>query len=344
MQKQKKIYLEVLRIIAMFFVVFVHTGTDGAEHYQVASSGIIYILWLAASVVAQICVPIFFLISGAVLLQKQESFKTVYLHRVLPTFLVILIFGFVQYCYFYFLNPEIGFSISVYFKMVYSTNVITQYWYIYTYLGFLMVLPFIRMLANDMTEHHFWYLFSLYVMFEGFLPIIEYLWGNTRTVFNVPLMTTCIVYPLTGYYLEHVSKELFYKKKNLLFSFVVGVCALTTNCVVAMMAHRQRGNAEFLSGMTAILAVVLFIFIRALFHKLTAPVWLQKTFLFLGGGTFGVYLLEPQLRDTFKIIYTKTIPYLPNSISCFLWVSCAVLCGVLIMNILRKIPVIQKLF
>lgn len=342
--KQKKTYLEIIRIIAIFLVIYVHTGTDGAEHYQIAGNAFSYCLSLVMYCLAQISVPLFFMVSGAVLLHKKETLKDVLIHRASRILGLILVFGFVQYVYFYFLNPEIGFSLSVYFKLVYSTTVITQFWYLYTYFAFMLILPFVRMLAVSMKKEHFLYLFGLQFLLNGLLPIVEYIWGNSRIVLSVPLLEGVLFYPLMGYFLEHQSDEFFCRKKILVFTNLFGIMAVITNTVVAFMAHRQRGGAETLEGMTAAIALVLFLDLHALARHVKVSYRLQRVICFLGSGVFGVYLLEPPLRDSFRFIYVALKPYISWFPACALWIFSAMFCGVLIFHIFKKIPVLKKLF
>lgn len=351
--KEKKVYLEIIRIFAIFFVIYVHTGTDAAEHYQTDGNLFSYGLSLVLYCIAQSSVPLFFLVSGAVLLHKEESLKTVLLHRALRIFLIILLFGFIQYAYFYYRNPEIGFSIPVFFKMVYSTNVITQYWYLYSYFALMLILPFVRMLARSMDNAHFWYLFGLFFLLEGILPIVEYLWGNSRIVLSIPLFADSLFYPLLGYYVAQRSGEFFYRKKILLLTNLAGFCALFTNVAVAYMAHRQRGAAESLEGMTALLALVIFINIRALCHYASnsiRPVFhgafsrlFCRTVCFIGGGVFGVYLLEPPLRDTFRFIYVASEPYISWFPAAIFWICAAILFGSILFRLLKKLPLLRKI-
>lgn len=348
-EKTKKLYLELLRIFAIFFVVYVHTGTDGAEHYQIAGDAFFsYWLSLVLACFAQVSVPLFFLISGAVLLQKEESLKTVLTRRVLRMLGVILVFGLIQYAYFYYLNPEIGFSLFVYLKTVYTTPMITQYWYLYTYFSFLLILPFVRMLAASMKNVHFVYFFGLYFLLEGILPIVEYLWGNGRIALSVPLFESALFFPLMGYFIEHRSGDFFYQKKALLFSNLAGLMAVLTNTVVAFMAHRQRGSAETLMGMTAVIALVLFLDARSLCKKFadlqTAfTKGIRKLLDFTGSGVFMVYLLEPPLRDTFRFLYVWAQPVLGWFAACILWIAAAIACGVLLHHTVKKLPLFRRI-
>lgn len=351
--KQKKLYLEIIRIFAIFFVIYVHTGTDASEHYQIAGNLFSYWLSLVLYSVAQTSVPLFFLVSGAVLLHKEESLKDVLVHRAFRIFIIILLFGLIQYTYFYYLNPEIGFSIPVYFWMIYSTTVITQYWYIYAYFALMLILPFVRMMAHSMKNIHFWYLFGLFFLMEGLLPIIEYIWGNNRIALSIPLFANSILYPILGYYIVQRSSEFFYQKNVLLLTNLAGIAALFTNTIIAFIAHKQRGTAETLEGMTAMAALVIFINIRALchyakhsskhlFHNCFSQA-LCKGACFIGGGVFGVYLLEPLLRDSFRFIYVALEPYISWFPATILWICSAIICGSILFRLLKKIPLLRKI-
>ena len=351
--KQKKIYLEIIRIFAIFFVIYTHTGTDAAAYYQVADHSFSYMLSLILFCVSQTCVPLFFLVSGATLLHKKESLTTVLKHRALRIFLIILLFGFIQYAYCYYLNPAIGFSLGSYFKVIYSSTVITQYWYLYAYFAFTLMLPFLRMLAQSMENIHFWYLFGLFFLLEAILPIAEYLWGTNRIALSVPLFEQSLLYPLLGYYIAQRSNQLFYTKKNLLLTNLLGLCALFSNTAVALMAHKQRGAAGGLIGLTVTVALVTFINIRAfcnyaqrstlqIFHGKLSQLTCKLIFN-IGGCVFGIYLLEPPLRDTFRFIYLALVPYLSWFFAVCVWIGTAIFCGAILFSILRKIPLLNKI-
>ena len=89
--KGKKIYIEVLRCIAIFFVIFNHTEEYGFDLYKETAETLPYIIYLTISILCKAAVPIFFMISGAMLLGKEESIKTLYKKRVLRFLMVIIV-------------------------------------------------------------------------------------------------------------------------------------------------------------------------------------------------------------------------------------------------------------
>ena len=93
-EKRRKLNLDVLRIVACFLVIVNHTDNKMLLSLTPSKS------WFVSAFIFYICkvaVPLFIMISGAVLLGKEESYKDLYKKRVLKTVLVILIFSFVYY-------------------------------------------------------------------------------------------------------------------------------------------------------------------------------------------------------------------------------------------------------
>ena len=90
-KKEKYIYLEIIRIIAMFFVIFNHTGIEGFFLYFKQDPGSFsYWLYSFISIFCKFSVSIFFMISGALMLGKEESIKTLWEKRILKMILFLI--------------------------------------------------------------------------------------------------------------------------------------------------------------------------------------------------------------------------------------------------------------
>lgn len=74
----KLIHIEILRILAIFFVLFIHTGNSGFTLYAVQESTVSTALCLSMAMIAKTAVPLFFMISGALLLGKDETVAQLY--------------------------------------------------------------------------------------------------------------------------------------------------------------------------------------------------------------------------------------------------------------------------
>ncbi len=341
--KSRKTYIELTRIIAIFFVLYVHTGTCAVTHYEIAGGKVSGMLAFFMRCLSQICNPLFFMIAGVVLLHKKEKISKV-IGRFFKMATVVLFFSLLQYACNYFRMPAMGFRLNEFFEIAYHDYVITQYWFLYEYLAFLLILPFLRVLAEKMDKEFFVYLILLYVVVEGILPLAEYLGEYERFGIAVPVLGNIIFYPLLGYFVEYHPEDVFAKKKNLLTINIVGCVSLIVNMVYARRQFLDTGYAETFVGMTMLAALAVFVDIRFLCRVCRIPQRLERVIVWCGAGVFGVCLLEPQLREGFFFLYRwlePTVKWLPATA---IWLGAAMATGILIMNILKSIPFLKKLF
>lgn len=341
--KHKKVYIELIRIIAMFFVLYVHTGYFAMTHYEVAGSRVSGVLAFFLMCVALTCNGLFFMIAGAVLLHKKETIGHV-LWRFFKMAIVVVLFSLFQYACNYRRMPAMGFRLDEFFKLIYQTNIITQYWFLYAYLAFIIILPFLRMLAEKMDKEHFCYLLILYLLLKGIFPMIEYFWENEAFGLLIPVVENIIFFPLVGHFIEYHEDDTFGKKRNLVIVNGLAAVALIINMIYAVITFRDTGCAETFDGMTMLVGLAIFVDIRYVCSRCRMPQLLEKAVVWCGGGMFGVCLLEPQLREGFFFLYQRlepTFKWLPATI---IWLGAAMVMGIIVMYVLKKIPVLKRLF
>lgn len=70
--KRNLLHIELIRIIAAYFVIFNHTGKRGFFLFSVYERGSLqYWVYMILSIFCKISVPLFFMIAGALLLKKR---------------------------------------------------------------------------------------------------------------------------------------------------------------------------------------------------------------------------------------------------------------------------------
>ena len=72
MTMKRKLHLEALRIIAIYFVILTHTGKRGFTYFTTLEPSFGYFLAICIPLLCNICVPLFYMISGATMLNKDE--------------------------------------------------------------------------------------------------------------------------------------------------------------------------------------------------------------------------------------------------------------------------------
>ena len=210
--KRKKVYYEWIRLIACFFVIFNHLKV---YVLFMNASGIKQAFYMVISVITKINVPLFFMVSGALLLDKKEDIVTVLRKRISRIGLVILLFelGIYTECWLYSSarGRDYEFTVKRFLYGVFerSLDETGAYWYLYAYLGFLFLLPSMQKLAKQMKQSDFCTLFTLHFVLLSLLPVCDLLLRRSgydglsvTEEFSVPLATTAaLFYPLTGYYI-----------------------------------------------------------------------------------------------------------------------------------------------
>ena len=179
-------------------------------------------------------VPLFFMVSGALLLGKNESGKDLFQKRILRMILVIVIFSFLYYMKLV-LKGERPFAPFSFLLSLPTDLVYLPYWFLYSYLGVLTILPILRPLAQNMSKNTFWYLIILQILLDCLKPTAWVLWGyGLCGYYNFSgLFQYVIFYPLIGYGLDqYFSETKFLTPKNIGRNLAVFVAAVLTQMMV----------------------------------------------------------------------------------------------------------------
>ncbi len=356
--KKKLLHIEFLRFLCIWLVMFTHTATAGFSIFIVRPESFFYPLYLAVPFWVKTAVPIFFMISGALLLGREEPISVIFKKRIWRFLQVIFVFSLINYVWFYHNLPlTIPGHIAKFFTMMYSSNMATAYYFLYIYIGFLLMLPIWRKLVKAMTNTLFLYLIGLNLFFVGCVPVISYLIFQGTAEINYfvnPLLAISepTFYFLIGYWMEHVLPKEWLTKKNLLRLFVA---ALIGTCIAAIMTH-YRGVLA--GGMTEALSErfydsflflnTAFVFCLARWYFLTHEISLSwsRCLVCLGSLSFGVMLFEEITRNLTHIILSRVLLvylYRFPFIDAVIWICLAYLLGLLFTWLIRKIPYFKKL-
>lgn len=317
--KRKKYHLDALRVLASFFVLFGHSDLRG-QHYFMTTT-----VW-NPSYWASIClqqftfvnIAIFFMISGALLLKKEEDLKTLFKKRILKYVLLIIVFGFFQCIYDCTIRyPEQNFNLIEILKKIYSTSVIYQYWFLRSYLAFLIILPFLRILVKNMSDKLMYYLLGGYVIVFAILPPLEILLGLDRIQLHVTFYTDLVILPLTGHFLENnFFPKVKWTKPRILLSNVIMLAAWGVNVWYTFKRMEQGLFYYVADGLTYLLMVGLYIDFRLICDKIKEKRLAKgkekasipgNIISFLAGGSLMILLFEPQLRENTMFIYDNLV-------------------------------------
>lgn len=339
---QKKIYLEIVRLISIALVIFNHTESF-AEPLNYAYCGEIgHLLSLGVSICTKVAVPLFFMISGALLLVREESLAELLRKRVFRFVVLIVLYQVLQHLYYFFIKHHEITTFS-FIKDCIAGGVYgaCASWFLYAYLSFLLLLPFLRYMVRNMPNKYFIYLFILQMILFAFIP-------GPKTGMSewVSFCNRVYIYVLAGYFIEHrVNIQRIDVKQ--IFALIVGSCfsivLSVLMCVVSLRVLGERCFSEqtmcFNNGLL-IPCITIYVLIKKWSVFLKNPL-LLGVITTLSSAVFTIMLSENILRDIATPLVHSYVEPSYSADVCIVVVACCL--GFPLGILLKKIPYIQKL-
>lgn len=356
-EKKRDLSLEVMRIIAMFAVIFNHTQLRGYFLFADCRIGsAAFWIYMAMSILDKFAVPLYFMISGALLLGRDEDLKTIFKKRISGTALTLLIISAVYYTI-DILNGQIKFKgaetfLDFFIKLL-GGNVKFHLWFMYSYIIFLLMLPFLRRVVRGLGKKEYRYLFILSFSIMVFKPVFEYtLFSGHSLHYTFSLLeTNNIVFPILGYYLYHVADISRLKKRWLALAWGINLAVTVLACVLNFLRIQKTGKMDeehaqqFHRMFIMINASTVFITVKRLMPEVKNK--LIGGFISTWGGCmFGVYLFHPMVMKEVHMaeFWNNLSVSIPNQMAATL-IFCLVVFLVcsLLTFILKLIPFVKKL-
>ena len=315
--KKRILYLDVLRIIACLGVIANHTNIilskaeiDISSVSQAELCG--GVLYMA---LCKVAVTLFLMISGSLLLQKIDHYKKNF-YRIFRISVVLLVFSFGYYI----VGHDVC-SIADFFKTISKTNITKAFWYLYLYLGILVMLPVLQRMVRNFRKKDYWYFFFFSFGICSFSFITEY-----NTLFSLPVFATPVGIFLLGYYLDNYINFEKYNFKIFIatgFSFSI----LIVGFLYAYTKRRLQNGAGVAAYRLMVydnvfyvaLSVLVFLMVKYTVCKCLAQQETNtkesnvsadtptviKVISFVASCTFGIYLLSDYIISLFMPAFEK---------------------------------------
>jgi len=328
MEANRLQYISYLRVLATFCVVLIHASTGYLNTFS--SNGFD---WNYANVLhsfSRFSVPLFVMISGALLLPRQESLSAFYkkrMPRILWPFLfwslIYLVYYFYRYTNFEVLPVSRVWEIAA-DKLLHGTSV--HLWYLYMILGLYLALPFVQRMVFALSEAEVrWFLVLWFIA----LLVMNKRLVNYMPALDVGFFFGYVGYLVLGYWLAYRAPQV---KWQLCVVAILILGGLTCWGTWRLSAHAQQYDAllyGYLFPNNALLAASIFLLFKQLVKKPELPKWLG----FLDSYSFGIYLCHILILN-----YIHPLIDLPTLWKIPVATLVTVLLSALLVFLLRKIP------
>lgn len=358
MMNNKKVYFEMMRIIACELVIFNHL--PGFMLYSVSGGGKQF-LYMCLAMITRISVPLFFMVSGALLFTKTETWSHVFKKRFMRIVFLLLIVNFILMSLgkvdSIIDGTEYEFTLLKYWYVFSQNQLEFAYWYLYSYLGMLFVLPLLQRMAKEVTKMEIFALLGLHFITSSLFPIINIFLIQKQIpvfsffgYFDVPFaFNKAFFYTIIGYCLEHRIDIRNVKKKHLcglVAGSLVGIL-LSNWCTYQEAALNGTYSQGYVQLFDYVIAIAAFILIKYMFVVAFPKLNEGKAgsiICFVGSLTLGIYLLDPCLK---YVLYRRyegfAEPLFPTLIVSVGWVMVSMILGGIITCILKRTPIIKRI-
>jgi surface polysaccharide O-acyltransferase-like enzyme len=334
------IWLDNLRVLSTLAVVIIHSSVNilfkfekvSLEHWWVANfyDGFF-----------RFCVPIFVMLSGALILPKEEEIP-VFLKKSFQRILLPFFFWHGVYMFF---NWQVRYK-GKHFDFSHGLEwVIKQFqgyssyhfWYIYMLIGLYLFIPIIGKWVRKGSERELEYflliwLISLVINYADF-------WGFSWTV-KLPYFSGYLGYLILGYYLRF--KE-FNPKKAMVFSLVailIGTLITLFGAYYESVAANKLQGSYYLYFAPGVVLSTMGIFLFFKYQTLEISI-LKPLFHFISQYSYGIYMAHILVLfylAKLGVYHGMVHPIFGIPITAFI---CVFVSGIIVF-FLRKIPFIGK--
>lgn len=305
LKNNRIVYIDILRIISILAVVVLHITADlltRTNDFNTSSWWVSNIL----NSVSRFAVPVFFMISGAMILHIEiRTYKDFYLKRILPFTISLISWSFIYgfYNQYYLQNSKMGVYefLGNFAYRLFTTGNYVHLWFLYAIIAIYMTVPLISKwvrMSSEKDLRYFlilWFVISIVYRFVSditFRVTGEYI---SVPVLDIPLCTGFLGYFILGYYL--FTYDLPEKLKYILFN--LGIVSFFLTPVMTYFASLYNGILDEMfygnySVTTFFMAVGTFIYFKEKEANISRKFnyKIKKMISSVSKASFSIYLIH----------------------------------------------------
>ncbi len=320
------------RAVAIAMVVMLHMSAN-----SFASYGDNWWVSLTYDSLTRACVPLFFMLSGALLLQKSEPAALFYKKRVAKILIPLIFWSYVYLLYRKYYVGESELSLSP--LMLLNGPVYYHLWFLYSIIAVYLFIPMLRYYAINATNHVKLLILAFWFFSQSIQPFAAIIGWNLYTGIDLGFVSRFFGFVLLGEYL--VSNRYMLKKQALLVVFFISTLL---TIILTYKISQQTGVAneawfQYHSPLVITAAIALFLLCMNARVKLPAILEPVSTY------SFGIYFVHIIVMQQISVRFIFKPEYFNSALNIILiplafCVSMAI--STLICITFSKIPGLRK--
>ena len=344
MKVKRRLDYDLLRAVSMLAVVYLHTAAGALREPGNAD------VWHFSNLLTALfttAVPLFFMMSGALLLRQEKTadISSLFRHRLPRIFIPLLVWSAVVM-----LRAARNGGWDAVWGLLTNllhSPVMVPYWFLYALVPIYLVIPFLKKMADGLSGAHWAYLVGLWLTLtlglhtlKAFIPSCANLLQVHWTL-NLDMVGGYLGYFLLGAALDRwktpPGRKVLWPAGVVLYLIIAFG---TFRDVVSTGAYNERYK-DYLNLFAALLAIVIFLLARSYLGQKESG----RIAILFSGISFGVYLMHPLaiefVMNRWYRVFGSYIDTIPEQVACYLVITGICIVGTLV---LASIPGLCFLF
>lgn len=300
MEKPRYAFIDVLRVLACFLVIVNHTIPMVFLEISPSATWFVSMFYFYVS---KVSVPVFVMIAGYTMLDKQDNYKKS-MQRVIRMVAALLVFSFPYYWLQCRAGDRITYGILDYMSSVLQNPLTIAFWYLYMYIGLMLMLPFIQKFVINLTKRDCQIFIGFTLFVAGTMPMIEHLWPSMTysKLVDFAFFDSYIAMLLIGYYIK---KYVVPTKKLTIAASICYVGCIIFSVYMTYHEYHRNGGVDYLFYddrvfLANVLEAACFFY---LIQQITLKEKYAKFLKAIAGCTFGIYLISDMVYGLGQPIY-----------------------------------------
>ena len=344
--KKRVAWLDILRLSAAFLVIVNHTNSGIFQSTTPANgSWWASLLWYYVSKTA---VPLFVMVSGACLLPRRDGYRNNGA-RIVRMLLVLVVFSYLFFLYDAWAQGSLwprAVDVGAFASLLWTARCGDAYWYLYFYLGLLMMLPLLQRMAAGLSRGDCLYLMGLCFGLDAVWPLIAHYAPALQfsAYFFVPLFSAYMGLFFAGHFLRQSApvsrRQMLWALGTLAVSLALSVGLTRVEYGLGTSKYWFMDDRMHPSAPTIAAAISLAVLVRGLCKDAPSP----RALGMAAGCAFGIYLFEEMvIYLTEAPLYLPLCSHMPAIAAVVVWeVAVFAICFALTL-VCKRVPGLKRL-
>ena len=292
--KNRRYDYDVLRVCSMLGVIYLHVAAGALRSLDY------HALWNFSNLFACLstpAVPLFFMMSGALLLKEEKTadLRLLFRKRIPKVLVPLLTFSTVTFLYSAIRGNATGAITGL--SHLLNTPASVPYWFLYALIPMYLISPMLKKMVDGLTDSHWNYMMALWVILtlglytiRSFVPPEYELVFTEHWTLNLNMIGGYLGYFLLGAYLERWEKL---PSRKVLATVVMGmlvISVLGTRWDTYSRLYYSDRFTNYLTLFTMTLSAAIFLLCKSCLRGKEEK---GRLLPLLSGLSFSVYLIHP---------------------------------------------------